>query len=236
MKRKKVLIISLSLVAILLFFVCMCAIAAPINLFDEFYYTYVSPDSVDTEFANVPSLSQNSFNAPSEEDVIGYKNIFGVDQGHDLYLIYDKNLEKTPYLRNNTRAYAVIDPEGKAVTWYCAVNCSEAMNDSINGNDEELNFVYRYDVKSKVFTICPIRVKSTAFGSRYESYDTEEYVNSFCELHNISHQDIDEYNHYFFDEVIVGMWIDGNRGFSKYTFNDLGVYRIRNELWSKVQE
>ncbi len=76
---------------------------------------------------------------------------------------------------------------------------------------------------------------SQTLGSRYEGFDTEEYVNSFCELHNISHQDIDEYNHYFFDEVIVGMWTDGNRGVSKYTAGNLGNYKFMDELWSKVQ-
>ena len=63
-----------------------------------------------------------------------------------------------------------------------------------------------------------------------EAYGNAEYIDAFCELHNISKQDISEYAHYFFDEVIVGLWIDGNRDASKYTVDNLGKCNIIDDL------
>lgn len=217
---------SLLVIVILL---SACAITTSENMFDEFYYTYVEPNLVDTEFINVSSLSQNTFQVS--------KDMIGSERGYEFYLTYDKDLKENSYLRENTRAYAVIDPERKEVTWYCTVNCSDAVNDPVYGNDEELCFEYQYDVGSRTFVIRPVQAGSKKLAEKYpdkylqtEAYGNAEYIDAFCELHNISKQDISEYAHYFFDEVIVGLWIDGNRDASKYTIDNLGNCNIIDDL------
>ena len=54
------------LVCVLLLSACLVKRHCSHNMFDEIYYTYVSPDAVDTKFENVSSLQNNTFQVPDD--------------------------------------------------------------------------------------------------------------------------------------------------------------------------
>ena len=146
-------------------------------------------------------------------------------------------------MKNNTRAYLTIDPKEELIKWTCTVNYSDKSIDLEYGNDEELVFDYSYNLKDRSLTILPIAVKSTILAEenhekylRNGIYGEKDYVKAFCELHDISNQDISKQATYFLDEIIVRLWVEGNRGYSQYSVDNIGDCRIIDNLWKMIEE
>ena len=211
-----------------------CGNRLPQNVFEEIYNTYSSPNTVKTEFSNVLSLSHNIFQVP--------KDIIGNERGYELYLTYDKGLTEKPYLRKDTAVYLILDPENKTAEWNCKINFSGDPLDIENGNGEELHFSFLYDVRKQQLTTQPVSAQSEILnGKHINKYcgaesRSGEYIKEFCELHNISRQNIEEYKTYFLNDVIIGFWIDGNSDSSRFSAEDTGAYKTADEFWSLAGE
>lgn len=224
MKRKKVWLLVVIIFTILIGGICML-MAKNQNVFDEMYYTWANRDLVKTSFRNVPAFSKNR--------IEGYTYPGGT-MTNQLSLVYDGNFEKeqTSYLKENTFALVDICPDDKEISWICSVDCAALPGEKYVG-DDEVTFIYDYDVSSKMLTIQPMQVASRSLAekypdrfTRYGSITNADDINEFLTLHGISNEDLVSYKEYFLNDVIIGLWITGNGDASRYKLTDIGDYTL----------
>ncbi|MFI3176329.1 MAG: TipC family immunity protein [Eubacteriales bacterium] len=204
------------------------------NVFDEMYYTWDKPNLVLTRFTNVPSLAENSF--------VG-KTYGGGSITNHLYLIYDGNFKETDenYLMDSTSvSFSVLTDDYNCISGSGTINYAKTDDDT---RAETFSIRFVYDIKTKELTIKPVIISSKFLSeqepekySNYTSYEDKETIEKFIALHNITKSEIDTYKSYILNDVLIGLWVEGNGRASKFTVENPGEFTIIDNSYINLGE
>lgn len=200
------------------------------NVFDEMYYTWDKKNLfVGTKFKNVAAWE--------DEHIVGLVIPGDNVPSNKLSLIYDES-----YLKKNTTVSIWINPDGKNLIATCKIIYAYAEDGEGYIGGEKLFIDFNYDIPTKKLEIEPIRAISDTFLEKYPEkyeaytyYDDSEYITMFMEEHNLTKDEIKEYRDYFLDEVLIGMWVDGNDEESRFDRNNAGKYFLEDNLFANLE-
>ena len=200
------------------------------NVFDEMYYTWDKKNLfVGTKFKNVAAWE--------DEHIVGLVIPGDNVPSNKLSLIYDES-----YLKEKTSVNVWIDSDEESLTAFCAVTYAYAKDGKEYVGGEELTINFNYDIRTKKLEIEPISAISDTFLEKYPEkyeaytyYDDSEYITMFMEEHNLTKDEIKEYRDYFLDEVLIGMWVDGNDEESRFDRNNAGKYFLEDNLFANLE-
>ena len=199
------------------------------NVFDEIYYTWDGNLFVQTDFTNVPALNENR--------IQGY-----VYPGDNKISDVLKLSFEDSFIKDNTMVLLNIYPTDRKIHMLCVVyfDGSKEIDPS---KSEELLLSFYYEVKSKTLTVKPIQAASNSLikknperYKRYQYYSNSEYIDMFMEEHSTTKKDIEEYKEYFVNDVLIGMWLDGNAKESRFTRENVGDFVIQDNLFENLSE
>ena len=145
-------------------------------------------------------------------------------------------------MKKNTTVSIWINPDGKNLTATCKIIYAYAKDGEGYIGGEKLFIDFNYDIQTKKLEIEPIRAISDTFLEKYPEkyeaytyYDDSEYITMFMEEHNLTRDEIKEYRDYFLDEVLIGMWVDGNDEESRFDRNNAGKYFLEDNLFANLE-
>ena len=188
------------------------------NTFDEMYYAWAEHDNIflkgGADFYLVKALS-DSLPHPNKPP----KPVITTG----LSLRYD-----TEYLRETFYLSLFINLEEEIIAYTCATYVEP--NEIVI-----LNFNYNKNERTIYFK--PIDVLSEKLGFKYSlEQATAEQVIEFLKMHNITKEDIREYQDYFLYEIAIKTWIEGNGTYSRFTKDNIGEFTIIDDTFSLLGE
>lgn len=201
------------------------------NVFDEIYHTWDRNLFVQTNFTNVPALKENRIQGyvyPGDNEITNV-----------LKLKFDDS-----FINENMSVRLSIYPTDKKIKASCFVYYDSTKTLPVSeGRGEGLLISFYYEEKTKMLTIVPVRAFSDILAERsskkyekYEYYGDNNYISDFMEEHDISKVQIENYKEYFMNDVLIGMWLDGNAKESRFTRNNVGDYTIQDNLFKNLSE
>ena len=201
------------------------------NVFDEIYYTWDGNLFVQTDFTNVPALKENR--------IQGYIYPGDNKMTDELDLIFNDS-----YMKQNVSVDLNIYPSRREIEGLCFVYYDGTRSLPVEkGRGEGFVISVYYKEKTKTLLVKPVRAFSDDLADKYptkykkfESYSDSEFMEMFMEEHAITKKEIEEYKEDFVNEVLIGMWLDGNAKESRFTRDNVGDYTIQDNLFENLSE
>ena len=201
------------------------------NVFDEIYYTWDRNLFVQTDFTNLPALKENR--------IQGYIYPGDNKMTDELQLIFNDF-----YIKKNVSVHLNIYPSDREIGALCIVYYDGTKSLPVTeGGGEGFVISAVYEEKTKKLMVKPVRAFSDSMAKKYpakyetfEDYSDSEFVEMFMEEHSITKKDIEEYKEYFVNEVLIGMWLDGNAKESRFTRDHVGDFTIQDNLFENLSE
>lgn len=197
------------------------------NVYDGMYYTWEKNRFVETSYTNVPALRH--------ERIEGIIIPGDIKKSDTLFLSFDDT-----FLKENTNVDLWVDRQDKTMRAYCTVHFDGT---KMSEDSDELQLVFYYKEKNKTLIIKPIQAISNKLIKKYpEKYEQYEYYSDsesmemFMRDYSITKKDIEEYKEYFVNEVLIGMWLDGNAKESRFTRDNVGDFVIQDNLFENLSE
>ncbi len=228
MKNKTILYIKIIVVCIAIIAFCLFYynVTNPKNVFEEIYdswkYRYLSRASIE----NVPALEDNSYDFAKFDGVVfDYISLF-----------YDES-----YIKEECFISIYIKPKEKTLKINNTITYSDF--DKVDNIWAKLSISYEYNTETKVLQMNPIdagtEIMSLRYPDKYEKYETsteQEYLYEFFELHGVTKEDLDEYKDYILNEVIIGSWVEGNKGKTRFSSEDPGDFIVIDNSYQNLGE
>ncbi len=232
-KNTKIAIVVISVIAIVILALIYTIPRLYVhNVFDEIYHSYVSYFMTNTQISNIENVETqrgDGWHSPKTR----------------LSIYYDEE-----YLRDKTDATIRIYPDNKILDIWLSITFFDSydMDQSKEGENtdwiwEDMTFFCEYNTITKTLTLDPLAVFSSYLDETYPDrnggeshYEDEASLLEFFELHGVTKEDLDEYKDYILNEVIIGSWVEGNKGKTRFSSEDPGDFIVIDNSYQNLGE
>ncbi len=200
------------------------------NVLDEIYYNWANSLYTKTSIYNVEALADNDFEPHSHASEIFHDKVAW---------FYDEK-----YLQDNATLWVFIQSDLEKMSFYATMYFPNTNNEEQDLDDaDNLFFYYTYNISTKEITINELRLYSDLIRSKYPerfpeeiAFEDEASLLEFFELHGVTKEDLDEYKDYILNEVIIGGWVEGNKGKTRFSSEDPGDFIVIDNSYQNLGE
>ncbi len=207
------------------------------NVFDEIYHSYISNFMTITDLGNIENANiskGDGWHTP--------KSLLGIYYDED-YLLDNTDVTIQMYTDEEIFDIDIMDI-WLSVTFFDSDDIEPSEEgENIEWKRERMAFYCEYNIITKTLTIKPITIFSSYLDEKYPerfpeeiAFEDEASLLEFFEIHGVTKEDLDEYKDYLLNEVIIGGWVEGNKGLTRFSSEDPGDFIVIDNSYQNLGE